>query len=591
MAELRVLGKSEFLLNGNPVRFRSAKVIELLAFLATHPDRRASRAQVADALYPDSPRSRENLRQTLLYLAQSASGIVFAEGDSLSLTGIDSDLVRFQEGDYEAYGGAFLPTCSSDWAMAVRADLEQDFVSKLVAAGLETLATDPDRAAALAKRAIRTDPYLEHARRLRWQALERLDKRVLAAMERAQYAEFIREEIGIDLGNLDGGIRATAASLSPPERLLRAVALVPEAFERGRLAATGENLRIALDQVEAEHPYAPLGWIALARLLFEIGDTSGAEQAIRQGREMGLTLEQGFELGITEGRVQARLGNHDLAEHRARSVLLSKQPDLRTEGHLLLAYIAWARIDYPLSLEEARKAFHLAQEVGIEKLMAKALRSKAGAYFRMGQIQEAMSALEQGIEIAKKIGRVDLEAGQRGDLGRLHEVQGDLEAARTAFRQAMDALEQTDYRVFFAQSVTYLGDLEHRLKNFEEAGRYHAIGVATRRMMGDLLGLATSYRGLGKAQLGRREYSASVESFVLALRLFRRFSEAGSVGSVRVPLARALYGMGDVSEAKQQAQQAALDLNDISEEASLIRYNDPSLLPGAVAELIKSMID
>lgn len=584
--ELRVLGRAEVLSAGVPIRFRSAKVVELLAFLAAHPGQQASRASAADALYAESLRSRENLRQTLLYLSKSAPELLNIGPDRLTLRALDSDLARFLAGDLEAYAGPFLPRCDADWANAIRADLEQQYVSGNIAAGNDALTSDPERAARLAKRAIQVDPYLEQPRRLRWHALELLGETAVAAAERAQYAAFIREEVGIELGTAPP---PAAPSLTRSERLLRAVALAPEAYEHGQLVAVAESLTAGIAELESNHPYVALGWIALARVLFEMGDTEGAAEAIENGKKLKLTQEQELELSVTEARVHARMGHHDASIREARRAASSRLAETAAEGHRLLSYVAWAKADYRFSLQEADKALSFANRCGAGKLQVRAYRSKASAYFRLGQIPEAAVSLQEGIDIAQMIGRLDLESELCSDLGRLYEATGDDAMARELFVRTMSALEKTDFRVSFAQSVTYLGDWELRSGNFEESRRLHGIGVAVRRMMGDLVGLATSYRGLGNAQLRLEDYAGAVESLRTALRLFRRFGEAGSMGSARVPLARALFAAGDTINALKQAQQAQTDLADLSEDDILIRYNDASLLSKEVTKLVEQI--
>lgn len=583
-AKLRVLGHAELLQDGEPVRFRSAKAIELLAFLAVQPERRASRASVAGALYPDSLRSRENLRQTLLYISKSASGLLQTDPSHLSLSDIESDLDAFQRGDLEAYDGAFLPHHDADWVVAVRTNLEQMFVQRLIATADLALPDDPAQAAKLANQAIQIDPYLEQPRRLRWLALERQGERAVAAAERAQYAEFIRKEVGIEVRTSEES--PVAPSLTPAERLLRDIALAPEAFEHGRLMAAAESLKEGLRLVSPDHPYVILAWISLSRVQFEVGDTAGAVESIRQARLVDMTPEQSCELCSIEARVKARLGDHEEAERLASRAGQSKLTEIQTEVNLLMSFTSWAKGEYPAAIRRADRAIELAEMCGSQKSRIRGLRSKASALFRMGRHAEAQVCLEEGIGAARSIDRADLEAALGSDLGRLRESLGDLESAHHTFLKAVDALEGTDFRIQYAQALTYLGDLEHRFANYSEARRLHALGVATRRIGGDWLGLATSLRGLGKAQLALGNTREAVEALRSALRYFETFHEEGSMGSARIPLAWALMSLGEKSEALRHARQGALELEALNEESILIRYNDHTLLREAIGELI-----
>lgn len=531
-------------------------------------------------------RARENLRQTLLYLSQSALGVLQSDNASLQLSEIEVDLFDFQGGDLAAYAGPFLPGTDADWAAAVRSDLEQAFVQRLIAAAHAALDEDPTQAASLAQRAIQVDPYLERPRRLRWQALERMGERAVAAAERTQYAEFIRAEVGIEVGSSGEGV-PVAPSLTPAERLFREVALAPEAFEHGRLLAAAERLKEGIRVVGPDHPYSILAWIALARVQFEVGDTAGAAESIREGRAVALTAEQSYELSSIAARVQARLGNLEESEREAARAGQSRLPEIQMEVHLLLGYLSWAKEEYDAGIDRTDRAITLANKTGAEKVRIRALRAKASGLFRVGRHADAETCLKDGIEAASDIERADLVAAMASDLGRLRESLGDLTSAHATYRQAVKALEGTDFRVQYAQAVTYLGDLEQRLQNFSEARRLHAIGVATRRMGGDSVGLGTSYRGLGKAQVGLGEYRDAIDSLKQSLRYFRMFQEQGSKGSARIPLAQALLASGEKAEAHRQATQGALELEGLGEQDILIRYNDPELLPAAVNLLIQ----
>lgn len=587
---LRLLGRGELTTQERPAKFRSAKVLELIAFLATQPDRRAPRSQVADALYGESVRARENLRQTLLYLSQAAPELVEADRNDLRLLELDSDVSQFLDGDNEAYGGPFLPDCESDWALAVRADLEELFVARLLEEGNHLLHADPARAAALAKQAIKSDPFLDQARRLRWHALERLGEQTQLAAEQAEYKEFIRREVGIEIGpfRLDP-FDHVDRSLTPAEKLTKAVGLAPLAFENGRLLATTEDLIEKLEKVPSDHPAASAAWIEVARIQYELGDTASAVDSLDRASRMTLSAEQDLEVASLRARALARQGEHERSEHEARRAERSIRPEIVAEGKLLRAYLAWASGDYGKGVELAEHAVREGEKSGSDKVRVRGLRSKANSLFRKGEVEESVRFLNEAIEIAESIGRKDLEAACRSDVGRILESQGDLVGAASIYRTTISLLENSDFRIPFAQAVTYQGDLELRLGHPAESRRLHAIGLGTRRIIGDLIGLATSYRGLGKADVALGEFQSAVESLRVSLRLFRRFDESGSLASARVPLAMALAALGEREAALKHARQAAIELESLSDEEILIRYNDENLEATTVKRLIASL--
>lgn len=583
---LRLLGRGELTTEERPAKFRSAKVLELIAFLATQPDRRAPRSQVADALYGESVRARENLRQTLLYLSQAAPELVEADRNDLRLLELESDVSQFLDGDNEAYSGPFLPDCESDWALAIRADLEELFVARLLEEGNHLLHADPARAAALAKQAIKSDPFLDQARRLRWHALERLGEQTQLAAEQAEYKDFIRREVGIEIGPFRlESLENAERSLTPAERLQKAIGLAPLAFETGRLHATAEDLIEKLEQAPDDHPFASAAWIEVARIQYELGDTASATDSLDRAQRTSLSPDQDLEVSSIRARALARQGEHERSEHEARRADRSVRAEVRAEGKLLRAYLAWASGEYAKGIEFAEQALREGVAAGSDKVRVRALRSKGNSLFRAGDVDGSLRVLTEAIAIAEAIGRNDLEAACRSDVGRILEAQGDLVEAAKIYRTTIGLLENSDFRIPFAQAVTYQGDLELRLGNPQESRRLHAIGLGTRRIIGDLIGLATSYRGLGKAEVAMNDYRSAIDHLRVSLRLFRRFGESGSLASARLPLAMALAAMGERESALKHVQQASTELAGLGDEEILVRYNDESLLPAAIAAL------
>jgi DNA-binding SARP family transcriptional activator len=90
---MRFLGSPEVLLDGQPVRFRSRKVLALLAYLAIEGGSHR-REKLIDLFWPDSPpgKGAATLRSTLSRLRESlgaASGSLVSDGDG----------IRFDDGD------------------------------------------------------------------------------------------------------------------------------------------------------------------------------------------------------------------------------------------------------------------------------------------------------------------------------------------------------------------------------------------------------------------------------------------------------------------------------------------------------------
>jgi DNA-binding SARP family transcriptional activator/tetratricopeptide (TPR) repeat protein len=199
---LRDLGAPVLVVEGETVRPRIAKSIELLAFLIGQPGRRATRAELLNALFAGRAdlSSRSYLRQAVNRLREVLPdpGLLFTEGDDVWLEGADvsSDSQRLVyalaaagelPGDQQretlrdalaiADRGSFLEGVSSEWALLRRRELD-DLVTdaRLLAAEAAIEAGDYRHADELALLVLGSDPYRESAWHLRMRVLNALGR-------------------------------------------------------------------------------------------------------------------------------------------------------------------------------------------------------------------------------------------------------------------------------------------------------------------------------------------------------------------------------------------------------------------------------
>ncbi len=172
----------------------STKLLAILAYLACVPGRRASRDQLIDLFFADSPpeKARNSLRQTIFKLrdALGPAGVVSGSGHDLALqadltTDRDAFCAALDQGDLagaiDRYGGPFAPGFVSvgsagfeHWADQERDRLHTLFTNAAEEVGRDALRRGEARTAMhLAQRMLAYDPLDERAWRLRLEA-ERL---------------------------------------------------------------------------------------------------------------------------------------------------------------------------------------------------------------------------------------------------------------------------------------------------------------------------------------------------------------------------------------------------------------------------------
>jgi DNA-binding SARP family transcriptional activator len=199
---LRDLGAPELVIEGETVRPRIAKSLELLAFLIGRPGQRASRVELLDALFDGRAdlSSRSYLRQAINRLREVLPGddMLHNEGDEVRLApgefSSDSQCLVYElssagelPGDQQlgtlrdalalAERGAFLEGVASDWATARRRELDELVTdARMLAAEAAVGAGDYREADEMALLVLNSDPYRESAWQVRMRVLNALGR-------------------------------------------------------------------------------------------------------------------------------------------------------------------------------------------------------------------------------------------------------------------------------------------------------------------------------------------------------------------------------------------------------------------------------
>jgi len=245
------------------------------------------------------------------------------------------------------------------------------------------------------------------------------DTRDLSLVERTQLFSF-RAELYRNLGQLD-------QALSDAER------------GRGLAQQTGEP------EIRAE----------LLRVLGTIEAESGDVSAALERFHEAWMLLEGSEASLIRLRLAIALGvGHQMIENHARSVDylnlglgLSRALGNRTQEATILGNLAISQ--HQLEAPEASLALHqqaleLFTELGHEFGIASQLANLCDRNVSLGRTEDAETICTEAVERLEPLGATKLLAGVHGVLGTLYRLQGDLDAALTAY---LRALEQADGQI------------------------------------------------------------------------------------------------------------------------------------------------
>ena len=221
---LRCLGRFEArVASGSPVDFPTRRATALLAYLARHPGRRASRNRLGALLWGNcgDERARINLRQTLMLvrktLAHAKCPCVVSEGDALYLDPdhAEVDVAEFDELCREPsaqaleqaatlYHGEFLEGFAlneelyEEWLRTERASLHERAIEALM--GLLRWHLDAGHAEGgvrVAKRLLALDPLRETAHRALMRLYADMGDRALALRQYQACCDVLSAELGV----------------------------------------------------------------------------------------------------------------------------------------------------------------------------------------------------------------------------------------------------------------------------------------------------------------------------------------------------------------------------------------------------------
>jgi predicted ATPase/class 3 adenylate cyclase len=312
-------------------------------------------------------------------------------------------------------------------------------------------------------------------------------------------------------------------------------------------ALLGPEMTVARDELrgELDNLRAALEWIV----------TEGDEQSALTALEAFYTflwMHRWFEGGETLERL-ARTGGFDPDAPGSASDVALAAATCRIAIGARLGYDAAAE-ELALRCVPVLRARNLDREVG-RCLCALGI----GAVYR-DDFSEAVSSLEQGIELVRATDDSLTEPGALMDLGFAHLLMGDLDAAGDAFEAANAVCDKLGNPILRAYGIGKLGLLADAERRYGDALRLHLEGCEVFTSVGDAAGTGYALSRASASAFGLGEYTE-------ALRLGRAGYEAFSESNHRWGLITALCRIGFAALALGDPAEAADNFGTALERA------------------------
>ncbi len=581
--------------------FRSSRIPALFGLLATRPGAWL-RETVAARLWPDQlcSEGRHNLRQIVLHvnhmlgedlLRCTYQTVEFAPGVETDIAKVFAyegalrahvDQMALAELIVTEYRGEFLVGFLDDWVVGTRARCERIYLSALLDLADHYSTDSPTLSLRYADRATTVDPYLDGARVRKIRALRRLGENSLAQREFISYRDLLAVELGIapaitvldelqkapiqarksevtpsySTGSTFESIEFLVANDQIPDALELGIACVPVWTAR-RLSSHGEVcLRSLLECYPAERPrhLYHRGLIALANLMYEQGDRFEAKTLIEANElsfdalpsKLGANLflarlhTAGFQSELALGYVQHCLELADTGDVTLSDQVISALR-LGAEANLNLGRLSEAE-------EMAERCIKLAEQLGDWKSSTSVLTVVCYAKIASGDVSAVVLAVEDAIRLLED--RPGAEAAfTRVRFARVLEEAGVVEMAQNGYERGIAEARKLGDQFGLVVSLTYLGDLLSKQENPGAALEMHEEALSLRSGPSQLLGRATSLRGIGRALIQLERYQEAESALGESASLFDSVGAALGQASSLYELARVAAYNGEVQRA------------------------------------------
>lgn len=265
------------------------------------------------------------------------------------------------------------------------------------------------------------------------------------------------------------------------------------------------------------------------------------------------------------GRALARLAevallrDGDLERTRAlaeRALELLKEPDAARFAALQVrSDVGWWRGDLDDHGRYMREALELARQIGREDLEAKAAHELALDYRYRGAPDEAAPLVARALELATNSGSARARGHALHSQASLHVINGDLEAAAETWGDAAALFGEVGDRWMRARTLQGLGSVVARQEQYPEAERHLREAIALLESVEDRGALCEAQRGLAQVLAAQGHIEAADRYAHLALQTVTP-ADVASQATTKASLAIVLARQGKRDEAETLFKEA-----------------------------------
>ncbi len=203
------------------------------------------------------------------------------------------------------------------------------------------------------------------------------------------------------------------------------------------------------------------------------------------------------------------------------------------------------------------------------------LEAQAAEARKAGEIEKALSLLEQARAIYEKIGDRHAVALNWGTAGLTRWSTGDWQAVTADYEKALAARRAVEDHILEGRTLNGLGTTHGQMGDYAKSIEYYEAAIAVRDKTGDLSGLGTSLTYLGHVYNVAGRYVDARRQYEQALPILEALGNAQQMVELLSGIAALNFTMGRMQESND-AYQRAIRLaaaNDLGATEALCRRN------------------
>jgi tetratricopeptide (TPR) repeat protein len=280
------------------------------------------------------------------------------------------------------------------------------------------------------------------------------------------------------------------------------------------------------------------------------------EEAFRTGELKGEDLTS---LWSEQGRTLELAGHLREASDVLRAGIEAAVDRQTTAVGQLLYQLARAQTvqgEFEEALEHGLEAKAIFGERSDLRGLTSTMRVLGDTYRFVGRLDEAAAALQQGLELAERVGNVEEIGGCLMNLGIVEATRGNNDAALACFRRAVEELDQIGHASGRAQAYNNLAYMLTLCEEYDEALLHCNRSLELARSTGNSGTVALTYDTMAAIALGQGDLEAAIEKAELAAALHLELGAVPDAVSALEMASTACERAGDAERAESLREQA-----------------------------------